>query len=357
LYYVVGFIILLGVLIFVHELGHFLIAKLVGVKVLKFSIGFPPALVRRQRGETEYVIGAIPLGGYVKLLGEDPESAEEILPEEAHRTFSAQPLWARTAIVAAGPIFNYVLALVLICAGYLAGAPVLASEVGKILEDKPAMLAGMRQGDLVVGIDGHQVRTWDDMRTLIEKLPGKTVPITVLRDGNEITMQVTPEASKERDPFGNHVGRIGVAPALKELQLGVWDSLREGCKFTFMLTGLVFKTLVKLVKMEMSTDTLGGPIAVLQGSGESLKHGILSFTRFLCYISISLAIINLLPIPVLDGGHLLFFLIEAIIRRPVIGRVRELATQAGFAIILCLMVFVFYNDITRIVSKGWTLQP
>ena len=357
LQHIISFVILLGILVFVHEFGHFLVAKLVGVKVLKFSIGFPPAFIRRTWGETEYTVGCIPLGGYVKLFGEDPESADEIAPEDFPRSFTAKSLWARTAVVAAGPVSNYVFALVVLCLGFLAGWPVLAAEVGKLLEGKPAMQAGMKEGDLVVGIDGKPVRNWKDMQVLIEKRAGKTVPIIVVRDGNKITLQVTPEVSKDKDPFGNHVGRIGVAPSGKEVQISPADAVREGCRFTFMLTDMVVRALVKLVKLEMPRGEIGGPILLAQGAGATWKAGVPSFLLFLCNISISLAIINLLPIPILDGGHLFFFLIEAVTGKPVIGKAREWATMAGLSIILCLMVYVFYSDIYRVWTKGWALHP
>ncbi len=357
MFFVIGFLILLGVLIFVHEFGHFLVAKLVGVKVLKFSVGFPPALVKRTWGETEYAIGCIPLGGYVKLFGEDPESKDEITPEEEHRTFAAKPLWARTAVVAAGPVSNYLFALVIICAGYVLGWPVMASEIGRVLDGTPAVQAGLTKGDLVVEIDGHKVRHWDDMRTLIEKRAGKTIPITVLRDEKEITLEVTPQPSEEKDPFGNTVGRIGVGPSGRQVQLGPWESLVEGSRFTFRLTGMVLTTLVKLIRFEVGSSALGGPFAIAEASGVTLQAGFTHFIQFLCSISISLAIINLLPIPILDGGHLLFFLVEAIIRRPVIGKVREWSTQAGFAIIIFLMGLAFYNDIYKLATKGSTLLP
>ncbi len=188
--YVAGFVILLGVLIFVHELGHFLLAKILGVKVLKFSLGFPPAMVTRKWGETEYILSWIPLGGYVKLLGEEPDSEEEIPPEELPRAFTTRPLWHRIAIVAAGPLFNYLSAVLVVCAGYMLvsagyieGQPVLASEIGQVFEGTPAMAAGLKAGDNVVAIDGQPISRWNDMRALIEKNPGQRLTMTVERDG------------------------------------------------------------------------------------------------------------------------------------------------------------------------------
>jgi regulator of sigma E protease len=189
------------------------------------------------------------------------------------------------------------------------------------------------------------------MRRLIEKSSGKKLDVVVLRDGQNVTLQVVPKLSKDKGPFGERVGRIGVAPSGKGLELGVFQSLREGWRSSMHMTGLVLKTLVKVVQREVSAKELAGPLTIAQFSGESLKHGISSFVFVLSFISINLAIINLLPIPILDGGHLFFFFIEAIMRRPVTGKVREVATHAGLLFIIFLMVFVIYNDISRIMTK------
>jgi len=378
LQYVGGFIILLGVLIFVHELGHFLVAKILGVKVLKFSLGFPPALVMRKWGETEYILSWIPLGGYVKLLGEEPDSEEEIPPEELPRAFTTRPLWHRIAVVAAGPVFNYLSAILLVCAGYMlvsAGyiegqlVPVselgqvagereqVSSEIGKVFEGTPAMKAGLKAGDKIVAIDSQPISRWNDMRAMIEKSPGQQLTITVERDGAKLDVTVTPAMSEDKNASGEPVGRIGVTPPNKFLKLGLTESLFEGLRFSAYLTKIVVQTLVKLVTGEMSPKALGGPITIVQASGESLKAGVFNFLLLMAYISINLAIINILPVPILDGGHLMFFIVEAIIRRPVTGRIREIATQIGVLFLVFLFVMVFYNDISRIVTKGWTLAP
>lgn len=357
MYYFFGFIILLGVLIFVHEFGHFIIAKLAGVKVLKFSLGFPPSLIKRKWGETEYMLSWIPLGGYVKLLGEDPEQEEEVAPEEKHRAFTSKSLFARSAIILAGPLSNYLLAFVLISVGYMAGWPVLVSEVGKVIEGTPAMEAGLKTGDKITAINGEKVWRWDDMRSIIEQNAGKQVTLNVERGDKELQIPVTPSLSEQKDVFGEPTGKIGVSPSGTSAKLGVLESISEGAYFTWYLTKLVGITLAKLVKGEISAKALSGPITIAQASGESLKAGFFNFVFLLSYISINLAIINLLPIPILDGGHLFFFIIEAVIRRPVTGKIREYATQVGLVFIVFLMVLVFYNDISRIITKGWTLAP
>ena len=183
------------------------------------------------------------------------------------------------------------------------------------------------------------------------------VAITVERDGKRIDLSVTPLLGEQKDMFGNPLGRIGVMPSGERVKLGLSASLYEGCRFTVSATGLVVEMLAKIVRAEISPKNLGGPIAIAQASGESLKAGLFSFIFLVSFISINLAIINLLPVPILDGGHLLFFLVEAVIRRPVTGRVRESATFAGLLFIVLMMAFVFYNDIMRIVTQGWSLQP
>lgn len=351
--YFIGFIVLLGALIFIHEFGHFIVAKLANVKVLKFSLGFPPAMVKRKWGETEYILSWIPLGGYVKLFGEDPESDEEIPPEEKHRAFTSKSLLARMAIVAAGPLSNYLMAMILLCAAFALGWLAGPANIGKVFDNTPAMEAGLQSGDKVLAVDGKPVTRWDAMRRIIEKSAGKTLTLTVQRDEEKLDLSVTPRASEQDSAAGRSVGRIGVMP----IRLGFFASLYEGVRFTFHLTGLILETLVKLARLEVSAKELAGPITIAQASGESLKAGLFSFIFLMAFISINLAIINLLPIPILDGGHLMFFLIEAVIRRPVTGKVREIATQAGLLFLILLMVLVFYNDISRIMVQGWSLRP
>ena len=355
--YIFGFIVLLGVLIFVHEFGHFIVAKALGVKVLKFSLGFSPVMIKRKWGETEYMLSWIPLGGYVKLFGEEPDSEEEISPEEQHRTFTGKPVWARMAIVAAGPVFNFVFAVILLCSGFVAGFPVLAPEVGKALPGSPAIEAGFQPGDLIKAIDGRAVWRWDDVRNTIEDAAGKRLVFTVDRDGSVKEISVTPTLTDQKDVFGELKGRIGIAPSGKKIELGFVASVGEGVRFSGYLTKLVVMTVVKLVRGEIGVKALSGPITIAQASGESLKAGVFSFIFLMSYISINLAIINLLPIPVLDGGHLLFFVIEAVIRKPVTGKIREVAVQLGLLIIVFLIGLVFFNDIYRIVTKGWALSP
>jgi regulator of sigma E protease len=353
----ISFIVLLGVLVFIHEFGHFIVAKLLGVKVLKFSLGFPPAMFKRKWGETEYMLSWVPLGGYVKLLGEDPESDETIPPKEQARAFTNKPLISRIAIIAAGPISNFVLAMVLLCIAFMAGWPVLLSQVGEVVPSSPAMQAGLKPGDIITSINGKHIWRWEDMRETIEKSAGKQLTVTVKRDGRSLELKVTPALSNQKGIFGEAVGRIGVTQSGKGVQLGFAASLHEGVKFTFHLTKQVVVALVRLVRGEMSPKALSGPITIFQFSGETIRLGFLNYLFLISFISINLAIINLLPIPILDGGHIMFFLVEAVIRRPVTGKAREVAVQMGLLFIVFLVVLVFYNDISRIVTQGWSIKP
>lgn len=353
----IGPIVMLAALIFVHELGHFLVAKAVGIKVLKFSLGFPPNIIKRKWGETDYILGAIPLGGYVKLLGEDADNDEEITPEEQARAYPNKPVLHRMAVIAAGPLSNYIMAVVLLIVGYMVGMPVLLAEVGKVLPNTPAAAAGLKQGDRILAIDGQPAWRFEDMRSIVEKHPEQRLMLTVKRDGTEIELPITPALSEQKGIFGEEVGRIGVAPSGKSARLGIAESVSEGIRTAGRLTEAIGTTLIMLVKRQLSVDSLGGPLIIVQASGESLKQGPFNFLLFLSYISINLAIINLLPIPILDGGHLLFLSIEAITGKPVTGKAREMAVQAGVLLILFLMILVFYNDIHRIVTKGWNLTP
>jgi regulator of sigma E protease len=261
------------------------------------------------------------------------------------------------AVIAAGPISNYLLAVVLLCVGFTVGLPVLTSSIGKVLEGSPAMEAGIKEGDQIVEINGSRVWRWEDMRRIIERSADEQLKVTVERDGQEIALTVTPKLAEEKSVLGEDVGRIGVAPSGKTVQVGLPASLYEGARFSVELTRMIGATLVNLVTGKLSAKALSGPIMIAQASGETLKAGLLHYVVLMAFISINLAIINLLPVPILDGGHLLFFAIEAVIRRPVTGRVREVAVQLGLLFIVFLMCLVFYNDISRIITKGWSLTP
>ncbi|SEA07695.1 site-2 protease. Metallo peptidase. MEROPS family M50B [Desulfuromusa kysingii] len=434
---IIAGILMLGVLVFIHELGHFAIAKLCGVKVLKFSLGFGPKLVSRQRGETEYQICAIPLGGYVQMLGEGGgEQGEdaELTAEEKARSFAEQPVGKRLAIVSAGPIMNLMLPLLILpisfmvgvqvpiyleqpaCIGYVvpgsnaaeagllagdcvttinqqevenwngankgfiaqAGKPLVfqvqrdgqelqfevsaendslqgmqalgllpqqAAEIGGLVADMPAAKAGILEGDLILQIGDYPISSWYDLKAVIQKIGDQVVPVQIERDGKQMVVDLTPS---QRDGEGDYL--LGVAPFYdsKLRSLGFFDAIREGAYRSWELTELTVVFVQKLFSGNVSTKNIGGPITVVQIAGQAAQTDLPAILSVLAFISIQLGILNLLPIPILDGGHILFYLIELIIRRPVSIRVREMSQQVGMALLLMLMVLAFYNDIVRL---------
>jgi regulator of sigma E protease len=354
LYYIIPFIIVLGVLIFFHEFGHFLIAKICNVKVLKFSLGFGPKIMGKKMGETEYVISAFPLGGYVKMLGE--ENDEEIIPEETHRSFSNKPVLMRIAIAAAGPFFNFLLAFILFSGIYLiSGYPIMTAEVGQVRPNSPADKADIVKGDIIEYIDGKKIDKWDDIKKCIEKSPHQGLDMVITRGNKRISTVVFPKKEIVKNIFGEEVksALIGIVASgkIKELPLGPYRALMEGGKKTWELTALTVLTVVKLFQGVIPIKTLGGPIMIGQLTGDIARENLSYLLPFMAVISINLAILNLLPVPVLDGGLIFLFLIEMVIRKPISIKKREMAQKIGFFLLILLMIIVFYNDLIRIITN------
>ena len=344
-------IIVLGVLIFFHELGHFLVARLLGVGVEKFSLGFGPKLIGKKIGITEYQISAIPLGGYVKMVGESPDS--ELDPSEIPISFTHKHVLKRILIVAAGPFFNILLALIIFFSIFqISGLLILKPGIGNVDKDSPAYIAGLKKNDLVVSIDGVDISSWEDMANTIMASKGKTLAISVLRGDTVLTKNVTPEVKKVKNLFNEDVERyvIGVTASgeVFKKDLNFFQAVSESVNQTYQITALTIKGVIKLFQGTVSPKTLGGPIMIAQIAGQQAKEGVVNLIFFIALISINLAILNFLPIPVLDGGHLLFFFIEAVKGSPVSVKVREISQQAGIFVLILLMIYVFYNDIARV---------
>jgi len=351
---IIAFIVVLGVLIFFHELGHFLFARLFGVGVQKFSLGFGPRIVGWKKGITDYRISAIPLGGYVKMVGEDP--TVEMDPQEIPLSFTHKHVLKRLVIVAAGPFFNLLLAVLIFLAIYLfSGTYILKPTVGDVQENSPAAASGLQKGDIIRAIDGQAVATWEEMATGIGQSQGRALTFTIERTGELLSIEIVPEVKISKNLFGEDIERyiIGIASAgdVQNLKLGLGPAITESIRQTYKIAELTVVSIAKLIKGTLSTKTIGGPIMIAELAGQQAKEGILNFVFLIALLSVNLAIINFLPIPVLDGGHILFFIIELIIGRPVNTRMREMAQQAGIFILIMLMVFVFYNDIARIFSS------
>ncbi len=435
-------VVVLGVLIFVHELGHFLVAKRSGVSVLKFSLGFGPKLVGVKRGETEYLVSALPLGGYVKMVGEDPadESPEAADPR---RSFSKQGVGVRFRIILAGPLANLIFPIVVFWgvftfvgqsyflpilgtpetgspaaqAGLVAGVrveavdgnpiqrwdqvdtavqdsggrpltltlaregqtrdvtltpravtgrdifgqetqswdvglhPLLSTQIGQVLPGQPAERAGLKSGDRIVALDGKPIAEWEQLAAAIHDSPGKAVRLTVERDGRHFDVTVTPQA--QPGPTGQTIGLVGIGPAEEShyQRLNPLAALWAGAKKTADLSDLVITGFVKLIQAKISPKTIGGPVLIAQMAGQVARRGLLDLLSFTALLSINLAILNLLPIPILDGGHLLFVVIEWLRGQPVSLRKREIAQQVGMVLLVGLMMFAFYNDIFRLLGR------
>jgi regulator of sigma E protease len=365
---IVSVIVVLSILIFFHELGHFLVARRLGVKVLKFSLGFGPKLIGRQIGETEYLISAFPLGGYVKLLGEDP--TEATTPEDEARSFSSQSVGRRIAIVAAGPVFNFILAFLIFVAAFSIGFPNLSSQIGEVQKGAPAEQAGLKPGDVVVAIEGKPVMFWDEIKVAIQKYGGKEIRLAVVdcknyqeldrclkeRAGSQQILKLAPKEEEAKTLLGDKIKewRIGVSPkgTFITKRYDPMTATVLGAKRTWEITKFTVLGIVRLIERRIPANTIGGPILIAQLAGQQASEGLINISFFIAILSINLGVINFLPIPILDGGHLLFFIIEAVMGRPVSLKKREVAQQVGLFILLALMFFAFYNDIMRLLKPG-----
>ena len=456
--YVVYAVVALGVLIFIHELGHFLVAKAIGVGVERFSLGFGPRIVSFRGGETEYCISVVPLGGYVKMTGEEAHGEDAIhpstegAPPDPAKSFAAKPLWSRALIVFAGPGMNFVLAAVIFAVMFIAiGVPVSDPTIGRMTPDSAAAQAGLRLRDQVVAIDGkpiehwgeveeavaradgrplvftiarggarqdltvtprkvpartpfnepaevwsigarpysapvigevrpgmpaaaagllprdrivalngQPIETWEELAESISTRAGEPLTVRVERAGGQVDISVTPKEEIERDALGNEtkVGRIGIAMASSESykRYGPVTAVVRGFAHTWDVTVLTAVSMWKLVTGKIPASNLGGPIQIGIVVGQAAQQGLIQYAQLVAAISINLAILNLLPVPMLDGGHLLFFAIEAVLGRPLSLRKREIAQQVGLALLLLLMGFALYNDVWRVPAIGRLLR-
>lgn len=351
-----SFIIVLGLLIFVHELGHFLVAKFFRVKVLKFSLGFGPKIWGRQYGETEYLISALPLGGYVKMFGEDPQ--ETVSPEDKARSFSHQPVWQRFLIVLAGPVFNLffpvlLFFLILVSAGI--PTPMDTTTIGRVAPDSPAREAGLQKGDEILAINGQQITNWKNISEVISNSEGQEIRLTISREGESLKLKAAPEKRNVENIFGEEVQERYMLGITQKTEIiykdsSILEALSSAVSQTLSYIYLTILGIIKIFQQVVPTKELGGPILIAQLAGQQMKAGIVDFSYFVGLISINLGIINLFPIPVLDGGHLAIFSLEAIRRKPLEEKALLIIQQIGLILLGCLMVLVFYNDIIRILE-------
>ncbi|MBF0123698.1 MAG: RIP metalloprotease RseP [Magnetococcales bacterium] len=360
-------IVVLGVLIFVHELGHFLLARWAGVRVLVFSLGFGPKLIawRGRGGEqaTEYRISAIPLGGYVKMLGEVDDPDMPILPEQRPFAFNYKSVEKRFAIVAAGPIFNFLFAIVALIVVHLVGVAELLPVIGSVHPGLPAATAGIQAGDRVVAIGGQSIDRWDKLKQRVSAAAtGERLRVAVDRAdadhaGQRLTrleFELLPQAQETRNLFGESVSTmvIGITPSgeTESVRYGVWDSLVRGVEKTAWMIDVTVTGVWKMITGAIPADQIGGPLMIAELSGKSASHGASNLLFFMAFISVNLGILNLLPVPILDGGHLFFFTVEKIKGAPISDRAQNWANRFGMTVLASLMLFAIYNDIMRLVA-------
>ncbi len=350
---IIVFVLSLGILVLLHELGHFIFARLFGVKVNRFSIGFGPVLgVIGRDKTTEYVISAIPLGGYVDLSGERPDTATG-----ADYEFMSKPIWQRALIVSAGPLMNFLVGFVLFWIVYATGAPEQLPYVGSVSENMPAQEAGILAGDRIVSIDGKAFDLWDDMAKYVHQHPGKELTVVLERKDRRLIVKLTPKLSEIPGLFGEtkKVGLMGITPDLEKVH-----DVRFGFSKGFVIAGrkvidntqrTVQALFLLFTGNRQVIKSIAGPIGIYKVTAVAWKVGFNVLLMIMGMLSISLAVFNLLPIPILDGGHLLFLSIEAVLRRPVPEKVQEAMYNIGFGLLMLLLTVVMFNDIKKVFFK------
>ncbi|SFI10127.1 regulator of sigma E protease [Bosea sp. OK403] len=365
--YLVPFLFVLAIVVFIHELGHFLVGRWCGVDVKVFSIGFGREIYGfNDKYGTRWRIALIPLGGYVKFSGDAdassaPDNAEvaQMTPQERARSFPAQSIGERAAIVAAGPIANFLLAIFIFSATvFLFGKQVLIPRVDQVKADSAAQRAGLQAGDLVIAIDGQPIGSFSDMQRIISVRPNEVVSVTVERAGAKLTIPVTPALVETTSPLGKQrIGVIGVeasrkAEDWKVQHFGPLESLHNGVSETWFVVKQTYDYIGKLVSGRESTDQLSGPIRIAQVSGLVASNGgFLGLINLAAILSVSIGLMNLLPVPILDGGHLMFYAIETLRGRPLSERAQEIGFRVGACLVLMLMLFVTWNDILHVHSQ------
>lgn len=344
------FIIVIGILVFVHEFGHFIIAKSLGVKVEKFSLGFGPTVYSRMYRGTEFMICLIPLGGFVKMAGEERLECKGH-PDE----YFSKPPGHRALIILMGPIVNYFLAYICFFFVFLSGYPTLSPTIGEVLDGYPAQIAGLQVEDRIVQIDGLTIKSWEDVQQYVLSSSGESLNFVISRSDAIINRIIVPQQDVFENIFGQkeNVQVIGIKPKeeIITLQYNIPESMLKAAGRLGEITGLIYKSMYLIVTGSISAkDSLSGPIGIFEYLKKAASQGFIYLLSFVGLISASLAVFNLLPIPVLDGGHLFILGIEKIRGKALPEKIEEAVTRLGFSLIICLACFVFYNDFVRF---GW----
>jgi regulator of sigma E protease len=361
-----AFLLVISLIVFIHEMGHYLVGRWSGIRILAFSFGFGPELVGfTDRHGTRWKISAIPLGGYVRFYGDadaastpDFEGLEHLSQAERDRTFTGAKLWKRAATVAAGPIANFLLAIVILATIFLAYGKYVADPiVTEVVVGSASEAAGVKKGDVLLEMDGTIVETFDDVRRYVSVRPGIPVKLAIRRGEERLTLDVVPKMTEITDQFGNKIelGTIGVITSRSEgnmrvVSYSLGGAIVEAMRETASIVTGTFDYIANLVTGRMNADQLGGPIRVAQASGQVATLGFVALMHLAAVLSVSIGLLNLMPVPVLDGGHLLFYAIEALRGKPLGEMAQGVAFRIGMALVLSLMVFATWNDITSLLG-------
>ncbi|HET8972761.1 MAG TPA: RIP metalloprotease RseP [Pseudolabrys sp.] len=365
--YVVPFLFVLTIVVFFHELGHFLMARLCGIKVLVFSVGFGPEIAGfNDRYGTRWKLSAVPLGGYVKFYGDDnaasvPDQAAAASMSDTDRkdSFMFQPVRSRAAVVAAGPIANFVLAIAIFAAIFMTvGKQTTSARVDTVQPASAAEVAGFKPGDLVTAINGEKIESFSDMQRIVSISAGETLSIEVDRGGAPITLKATPQLKELKDNFGNvhRLGVLGISRSMspgdiKTEKAGPLRAVVMGAQETWFVVDRTLAYIGGVFVGREAADQLGGPIRIAQVSGQVATAGFTALIHLTAVLSVSIGLLNLFPIPLLDGGHLLFYAIETIRGRPLSERAQEVGFRIGLAVVVMLMIFATFNDILRLATS------
>ena len=357
---VLAFILTLGVLIVIHEYGHYRVAVACGVKVLRFSVGFGRVLLRRQATpeSTEFVLCALPLGGYVKMLD---EREGPVASAELDRSFNRKRLWQRAAIVAAGPIANFILAIIIFATIFaFYGRQTTTARVDTVVPNSAAAAAGLKPGDVVLAIDGRTIESFSDMQRVVSANAGRTLTFQIDRGGAPMTLTATPALKQGKDGFGNSTCQavLGVSRSMapgdvKTEYVNPLAAVWLGTKETWFIIDRTFSYIGGLFTGRECADQLGGPIRIAQISGQVATLGFLPVLHLAAMLSVSIGLLNLFPVPLLDGGHLMFYLVEATRGRPLSAKAQEIGFRIGFAIVVMLMIFTVFNDTIQLLPRLW----
>jgi len=359
-------VLVLSLLVLVHELGHFAAARKLGVGVIKFSIGMGPRVWGVVRGGTEYVISAFPLGGFVKMVGEhddepehsgDEPAAPATPPPDPALSFDTKPVWARMIIIVAGPLANVLFAVLIFWFVFMAGVPMLLPEIGTVQPNYPAADAGLLPGDVITSIDAQAINTWEDLTAIVHTSGGVERVFSIRRGSETLTLRITPRVAPSNTVFGEAttVGLVGITPAERFMtkRYGPLDAAVLSVGRTGEIMRMTLVGIAKIFQRVVPANSIGGPIMIVQMAGQQAQAGFMNLIFFSAFLSISLGLFNLFPIPVLDGGQIWFLFVEALRGRPLSKRVKEITQQVGLGLLLLLMLFAFYNDITRVVTGNW----